>query len=94
MAKKNVESEVRRLENRVAGAESVNRLIFRVQMNSLAKAEQLRLLALAAVNAKPGSPRARGTMDRLRWFVEDLAAFHKHPMAGTRKRRNKGKGRR
>jgi hypothetical protein len=81
--KKNVEAEVRRLNDRVSGAESVNRLIFKVQMGQLAKAEQLRKLALAATHPKPPA----GALQRLRWFVEDLTEFHRHPLAGIRRNR-------
>jgi hypothetical protein len=87
--RKNVEAEVRRLNDRVAGSEAIERILFKVQMQSLAKAEQLRKLALAVVNAKPGTAKARGALYRLRWFVEDVGEFHKHPLAGLR--RTKGK---
>jgi len=73
----NVKAEVRRLEQRVSGQEAVSRLIFRVQMLQLARAEQLRKLAIAAVDSNPR--RAAGALMRLRWFVEDLEPFHKHP---------------
>ena len=79
MAKGNdVNAEVRRLKNRVDGMEAVERILFRVQVDSLAKAEQLRRFALDVGKAPPG--RLAGAMTRLRWFVLDLPAFQKHPM--------------
>lgn len=81
---KRIESEVARVKQRVDSCEAVERIIFRVQMDSLAKAEQLRLLAIAAVNEANAKRGKTGALKRLQWFLGDLSAFHKHPLAGTK----------
>ena len=72
-----IRREVDRLEKRVAGMEPLNRLIVTVQIEQLAKAEQLRKLALAVVRhrRRGHSPTVR-SLDELEAFVKDLRRFH------------------
>jgi hypothetical protein len=81
----NVKDEVRRLEQRLDGLESIARLQHVVQVESLAKAETLRKLALYVVNGRklPKDDHAgvrladRRRFDELAAFVNGLERFHK-----------------
>lgn len=69
MAKKNIEAEVRRLDERTKNAEALQKFLIGVQLGSLVKAERLRKLAVTATNGKPQSLRELGA------FVAELEPF-------------------
>lgn len=74
-----VKREVRRLEDRTSGLESLMRFLHRAQVDQLAKAEKLRKLVLAMLESRHNASRVRSYIranDALEAFVETLGPFH------------------
>jgi uncharacterized protein YijF (DUF1287 family) len=76
-----VNTEIRRVKHRLDAIEATERLLFKVQTRQLAQAEQLRRLAKDATAQNATTRQVDAAFKRLRWFVEDLPAFHQHPRA-------------
>lgn len=57
--KKKIESEVRRLENRVASMEATHRFLLSVQIDALDKAETLRQHVLSVIRSRQIIPSAK-----------------------------------
>lgn len=69
--RRDVDAEVRRVEQRVSATEDVMRFMHRIRRDSLAKAEKLRKLARAAIKDAYGAR----TIAPLEAFVEKLPRF-------------------